>query len=109
MNIISTPQCLHFKNCSGCEISLNETPLVWNSALLFFKQYSVVPEMNISNCCEWRMKAKLAVQGTFENPKIGLYKKGTHEAFSIPHCLVHHPSINRAVLIVKEALAFAKL
>ncbi|HAB99502.1 MAG TPA: hypothetical protein DCE71_06755 [Parachlamydiales bacterium] len=52
----------------------------------------------------WRLKAKLVVRGNFENPLIGLYKKGSHEAVSIPHCLVHHPSINRAAKAIADAI-----
>ncbi|MBS0624669.1 MAG: class I SAM-dependent RNA methyltransferase [Verrucomicrobia bacterium] len=107
MNNIST--CPHFAHCSGCAIPLEETPPIWESALEFFKKFSIYPSLQISKSRHWRLKAKLAVRGTHDNPIIGLFKEGTHEAISIPHCQVHHPSINQAVEIVRQAIQESKI
>ncbi len=99
--------CPHFTHCSGCETGLDTPPPIWEAALSFFKKFSIAPALHLSSGRGWRMKAKLAVQGN--PPKIGLYKRRTHEVSSIPHCLVHHPSINQAVLYVQQALAESNL
>ncbi len=52
----------------------------------------------------WRTRAKLAVRGTSEHPLIGLFKEGTHEIVDLPGCPDHHPSIDKALSIVREAL-----
>jgi len=90
------PTCPHFSFCSGCEILLSEMPSLWEEALLFFRPFSIEPKLWKRNPLRWRLKAKLPVRKDASSPVIGLFKKGTHEAVSIPHCLVHHPSINEA-------------
>ena len=45
----------------------------------------------------WRIRAKLAVRGTIETPKIGLFKPGTHEVEDLIDCPDHHPAINEAL------------
>ncbi len=57
----------------------------------------------------WRTKAKLAIRGGFKNPKIGLFRSGTHDVEPIPDCLAHHPSINRAVRVLEEAIREEKI
>lgn len=53
----------------------------------------------------WRIRAKLAVQGTSTNPLIGLYKEGTHEVVDMSFCPDHHPKLNEAV---ERARAFIR-
>ncbi len=48
-----------------------------------------------------RFRAKLAVRGRSNSPKIGIFAAGTHQIVDIPDCAVHHPLINRAVRGVK--------
>lgn len=50
------------------------------------------------------MRAKLAVRGTSKEPFIGLFRERTHEVVEIPDCRAHHPSINQAVLLIREAM-----
>ena len=62
-----------------------------------------------SNVTQWRTQAKLAVapksSGGWakDGCQFGLYQRGTHDVLSIPHCAVHHPSINRAVEALVKA------
>ena len=57
----------------------------------------------------WRTQAKLAVANrsasSWKNDGcvFGLYERGSHQLHPIPDCLVHHPSINRAVARLEEA------
>jgi 23S rRNA (uracil1939-C5)-methyltransferase len=108
MNNHSTPRCPHFDLCSGCTLQLGETPPVWRSVLSFFKIFSVSPSLCQAYLTQWRLKAKLAVRGSSEKPLIGLFKKGSHEVVSIPHCLVHHPSINQAAKIIAQTIQKTK-
>ncbi|HEY4107124.1 MAG TPA: hypothetical protein VGM44_24660 [Polyangiaceae bacterium] len=43
------------------------------------------------------------------SPKLGLFELGTHRVVHIPHCVVHHPLINRVAEVVRRALVDAKL
>ncbi len=42
----------------------------------------------------FRHRARLAVRGRSENPKIGIFEAGSHRVVHIPNCQVHHPLIN---------------
>ena len=109
MNNISTRHCPHFDKCSGCELHLDELPPVWDSVLSFFAPFSIKPHLYTSKMRGWRLKAKLSIRGTPTDPLIGLFKKGTHETVSIPECLVHHPSINKAVQILRTLIQESKI
>lgn len=50
----------------------------------------------------WRLRAKLAVQGTASAPLFGLYEEGSHKVVEIPLCRVHNVVINRGVAFVSE-------
>ncbi|MCE2983671.1 MAG: hypothetical protein LW832_08915 [Parachlamydia sp.] len=94
-------QCPHFRLCSGCTSQLGQIPPVWKEVVQACGS-SLKPVLTTGSSTGWRTRAKLAVRGTAHHPVIGLYKKGTHEAVSIPQCLVHHPSINQAVRFVEH-------
>lgn len=49
----------------------------------------------------WRIRAKLAVRGTPQRPKIGLFRPGTHDVEDLIDCPDHHPAINRALTILR--------
>ncbi|KAG6541565.1 hypothetical protein Mapa_017087 [Marchantia paleacea] len=98
--------CEHFSRCSGCVIdkALDE-PHVMRDAVSFFKRHAV-EDMSLTTCgvWHWRCRAKLAVRGTCDNPLIGLYEEGSHVVVDIPNCRTHHPRINAAVELVKDAI-----
>ena len=56
---------------------------------------------------QWRTQAKLAVAPKSSWGRdgciFGLYERGTHDVLPIPHCVVHHPSINRAIEALTRA------
>ncbi|KAL2622078.1 hypothetical protein R1flu_002283 [Riccia fluitans] len=98
--------CEHFSRCSGCVIDeALDKPQVMGDAINFFKRNGI-EDMALTTCgvWEWRCRAKLAVRGTEENPLIGLYEEGSHDVVDIPNCRAHHPRINEAVSLVKEAI-----
>ncbi len=55
----------------------------------------------------FRLRARLAIRGRLNSPKIGLFELGTHRVVHIPHCSVHHPLINRVAGVVRRALVDA--
>jgi 23S rRNA (uracil-5-)-methyltransferase RumA len=96
--------CPHFPECSGCELTTNvDKPEVLEEAKSYFAKKGITDfHLHLAQVTGWRYRAKLAVRGTSNNLKIGLYKKGTHTVLDIPFCKVHHPSINLAVKEIKE-------
>lgn len=91
-------ECIHFKECSGCEIRLDATPSLVVQAREYFSKYNLfdVPFIR-GNGSRWRIRSKLAVRGSTLDPHIGLFKRDSHSITSIPNCLVHHTNINKAV------------
>ena len=68
--------------------------------------YEVVVPSDVKG---WRTQAKLVAaptsmgQWNSEGCRFGLYQKGSHKVVEIPDCVVHHPSINRAVEALQKA------
>ena len=105
MNQLSTI-CPHFRICSGCTLEKNlQSPSIWEEV----KSFLGGAELVTGQLVHWRTRAKLAIRGSFKDPKIGLFRAGTHEVEPIPDCQAHHPSINRAVLLLKEAIREEKI
>ncbi|KAL0395779.1 UNVERIFIED_CONTAM: putative RNA methyltransferase pc1998 [Sesamum calycinum] len=99
--------CPHFQSCSGCthEYNLHHPPIL-DEAIQFFRTIAV-SNFTFDSCrlWGWRCRAKLAVRGSSIKPLIGLYEEGTHNVVDIPECKAHHPSINAAVDLLKQAMA----
>jgi 23S rRNA (uracil1939-C5)-methyltransferase len=58
---------------------------------------------------EFRLRARLAIRGRLNSPKIGLFASGTHRVVHIPNCQVQHPLINHAAGVVRRALVDARV
>lgn len=102
--------CVHFPLCSGCSINDNvDKPPIYDPASQFFRSLGVSFIINAGSPIKWRYRAKLAVRGTSQEPKIGLYREGSHEVVAIPQCLVHHPAINRGVDRLREFIRHEKI
>lgn len=98
--------CLHFNRCSGCVLNKSLcNPPVLEDAKHWFLNYGVEKfDLYVKKTKEWRLKAKLAVKGTSQEPHIGLYAEGSHRIVEIPQCRVHHPMINEGVELVKKLI-----
>ena len=57
----------------------------------------------------FRLRAKLAIRGRMNSPKVGLFELGTHRVVHIPNCSIQHPLINRVASIVRRALVDARV
>ena len=99
-------QCIHFAQCSGCSLQGNfaSAPIV-TRAKMFFKSEDVDMAVHLGNHHEYRTHVKLAVGplSRWGGLKIGLYREGSHTIEAIPSCRVHHPRINEAVEVIREA------
>ena len=117
----SSIPCEHFGICPGCtsDSHVAQTPII-QSASLYFNSASVqksalFPSSDFyktvipSELTQWRTQAKLAVapKSTWgrDGCIFGLYQRKSHSVVPIPNCVVHHPSINRAVEVLTEATA----
>ncbi|HSX10366.1 MAG TPA: methyltransferase [Chlamydiales bacterium] len=101
MNNPST--CPHFSLCSGCTHATLDPP-IWQEALTLFAPLK--PTLHTLGFSQTRYKAKLAIR---PGPQIGLFKRNTHDVIPIPHCLVHHPAINRAAHLLQQAMTLHNL
>ena len=52
----------------------------------------------------YRHRARLAVRGRANSPKLGIFQEGTHRIADIPRCPVHHPLVNRVAAAVRRAV-----
>jgi tRNA/tmRNA/rRNA uracil-C5-methylase (TrmA/RlmC/RlmD family) len=52
----------------------------------------------------FRHRARLAVRGRANSPKIGIFAEGSHRIVDIPRCLIHHPLINRVAAELRRAM-----
>jgi len=113
--------CPHFEACAGCTTGsyVAETPVVQAAQRFFADQrydggtYANVkasfPVVIPSSTVQWRTQAKLAVanksSSSWKNDGcvFGLYEKGSHSLLPIPDCVVHHPSINKAIAVLEKA------
>jgi tRNA/tmRNA/rRNA uracil-C5-methylase (TrmA/RlmC/RlmD family) len=57
----------------------------------------------------FRLRARLAIRGRLNSPKVGLFELGTHRVVHIPNCSVQHPLINRVAAVVRRALVETRL
>ena len=80
-----------------------------------YNKESSYPVVIPSPTTAWRTQAKLVVTSKSssswtnnnEGCVFGLYERGSHRLLPIPHCAVHHPSINTAVAALERATAIA--
>jgi tRNA/tmRNA/rRNA uracil-C5-methylase (TrmA/RlmC/RlmD family) len=63
------------------------------------------PAVHDSPPTAFRHRARLAIRGRADAPKLGIFEAGSHRAVHIPRCLVHHPVINRVAACVRDVLA----
>ncbi|MDQ5955784.1 MAG: hypothetical protein ACH349_00410 [Candidatus Rhabdochlamydia sp.] len=108
MNIFSTSlHCDYFPICSGCDFQGQElAPPVFSSLQGFFVKQA--PHLEIPLIYQepqgWRFRAKLAVRGCSDSPRIGLFQRGTHNVVSIPHCPLHNKAILKSYQQIRQTM-----
>jgi 23S rRNA (uracil-5-)-methyltransferase RumA len=65
-----------------------------------------IPTPRIVEGPRWgfRHRARLAIRGRANNPKLGLFELGTHRVVHIPECRVQHPRVNEIASVTRRAL-----
>jgi len=104
--------CTHRPPCPGCprfgERGIAES--AHRSLNELAAQHGLPPVSVISGqMTGFRQRARLAIRGRLNSPKLGLFELGTHHVVHIPNCLVQHPLINRVASVVRKALVDAKV
>ena len=100
--------CPHQPSCPGCprlaEPGLPPEPLARLQALAA-RVGAPAPLVHDSPRTAFRYRARLAIRGRADAPKLGIFEAGSHRAVHIPRCLVHHSVINRVAARVRDTLA----
>jgi tRNA/tmRNA/rRNA uracil-C5-methylase (TrmA/RlmC/RlmD family) len=100
--------CPHQPSCPGCprlaEPGLPAEPLARLQALAA-REGAPAPLVHESPPTAFRHRARLAIRGRADAPKLGIFQAGSHRAVHIPRCLVHHPVVNRVAAGVRDVLA----
>jgi 23S rRNA (uracil1939-C5)-methyltransferase len=100
--------CPHQPSCPGCPRlatpGVPPEPLARLQALAR-RAGAPPPLVHESPPTAFRHRARLAIRGRADAPKLGIFEADSHRAVHIPRCLVHHPVINRVAAQVRDTLA----
>lgn len=103
-------ECPHRPPCSGCpRFAEPGIPPAAQATLDALAQRHGLPAVKVvaGPTANFRLRARLAIRGRVNSPKIGLFENGSHRVAHVPQCLVHHPLINRVAAVVRRALVDA--
>jgi 23S rRNA (uracil1939-C5)-methyltransferase len=99
--------CPHRPPCSGCprfgEVGLAPPVRQALDALAVRHGLPSVP-MVAGSPQGFRHRARLAIRGRVDAPRIGLFEAGTHRIVTVPRCSVHHPLINEVAAALRRAI-----
>lgn len=104
--------CPHRPPCPGCpRFAEHGIGLAARGALEGLARTHGLPDVPVisGQAAGFRHRARLAIRGRLNSPKVGLFELDTHRVVHIPNCSVHHPLINRVAAIVRRALVDARV
>ncbi len=96
-----------FENCVSCVVKKDLlNPESWEKILQFKKDAGLDVSSNIfyNQFEKYREKAKLAIRKKCSQVCVGLFKKDTHEIVDMKNCIAHHPTISKAIEILKREI-----
>ena len=99
--------CPHRPPCPGCPRFGEQAPPEQAEAALQALAADAglqSPPLHASPGLGHRHRARLAVRGRTNSPKVGLFQAGSHRIADTPRCGVHHPRINETVEVLKRAI-----
>ena len=103
--------CPHRPPCPGCP-RFGEPGIAGaaRSVLDAFARTHGLPEVAVISGPSrgFRLRARLAIRGRLNSPKIGLFELDTHRVVHI-HCSIQHALINRVASVVRRALVEARV
>lgn len=101
------PPCSHRPPCPGCPRYGEATaPPAVAAALADLAQQVGIspPALHSGPALAFRHRARLAVRGRANSPKLGIFQAGSHRIVDIPHCGIHHPLINQVAAALKRVI-----
>lgn len=99
--------CPHQPSCPGCPRLATSGPApepLEKLRALAQRAGAAPPLVHEGAATAFRRRARLAIRGRADAPKLGIFEAGSHRAVHIPRCLVHHPVINRVAARVRDTL-----
>lgn len=107
------------KECGNCQLThlsyesqLHIKRAVVGRCLTEYDSLTEVPVHDVTPSPEilrYRTTAKLIVGGTFRSPKVGIYRRHSHDVIDIGGCPLHHPLINTIIAAVKDGITRGKI
>lgn len=99
--------CPHRPPCPGCPRFGNpglDAPALAALGLLAAAHGLPPPTVHAGPTAGFRHRARLAVRGRMDAPRIGLFAAGSHDVVQVPRCSVHHPLINEVAAALRTAI-----
>jgi 23S rRNA (uracil1939-C5)-methyltransferase len=110
--MMALTSCPHRPPCPGCprfgEAGIADAARAALDELAHRHGLPQVPVIS-GQTAGFRHRARLAIRGRLNSPKLGLFELGSHRVVHIPHCSVQHPLINRVAAVVRRALVEARV
>lgn len=102
-----TEGCPHRPPCDGCprwgEQGLGGA-LTTRLEQLAERAHTQLTPLVEGDAMGYRLRARLAVRGTSDLPKVGLFQAHSHNIVDIPRCGIHHPVVNEVVAVFKASM-----
>lgn len=99
--------CPHLADCPGCPhyglVAPSQQTSGYLERIAGFGGLPA-PEVRSGRASAYRHRGRLAVRGSAAEPQIGVFRRGSHDVVDIPDCRVHHPLINHAAEVLREAI-----
>jgi 23S rRNA (uracil1939-C5)-methyltransferase len=104
--------CPHRPPCPGCpRFGEDGVAAAVRGALNDLARTHGLPDVSVisGKTAGFRLRARLAIRGRLNSPKVGLFESGTHRVVHIPNCSIQHPLINRVADVVRRSLVDARV